>query len=96
MSMQPNDLGRAFTLWVDAAGCVTVATKGRAVKGSLPVFSTDTHEQANGLRVRFCRLARDGSGLYFLNNPPKEVEDLGAVSDMFRAHLQPKDARVTF
>lgn len=85
MSMQTGDLGKAFTMWVDAAGLVTVATKGRRVDGSLPVFSVNTYEQAEALRIRHCRLARDGSGLYFLNNPPQNVTDLGEVSDMFRA-----------
>lgn len=83
--MQANDLGRAMTLWVDAGGCVTIREKGRRVDGSLPVFSTDTREQAERLQVRHCRLARDGSALYFLNQTPHDVADLGAVSDLFRA-----------
>lgn len=85
MTVQKNDLGRKQTLWVDAAGCVTVASKGRSVEGSLPVFSVDTTEAAERIQVHFCRLAQDGSGLYFLNDPPKDVDGLGAVSDMFRA-----------
>lgn len=84
MPMIASDLGRRVTLWVDAAGCVSLADKGVAVRGSLPVFSTDTQEQAEQIRVRFCRLARDGSGLYFLNEPPATVEGLGDVSEMFR------------
>lgn len=84
MAMQKGDLGRALTLWVDAAGCVTVQERGRGVNGSLPVFSTDTREQAEALQVRHCRLARDGSGLYFLTDIPRGVEDLGKVSDLFR------------
>jgi hypothetical protein len=92
MGMQIGDLGKAYTLWVDAAGGVTVAPTGRGVKGSLPVFSTDTEEQAKALRVRHCKLARDGSGLYFLNDPPKSVADLGKVSDLFRATVGQKGA----
>lgn len=83
--MQIGDLGKAFTLWVDAAGCVTVATTGRGVHGSLPVFSVETHDQASALQIRHCRLARDGTGLYFLNDTPRGVDDLGKVSDLFRA-----------
>lgn len=84
MAMQKNDLGRLVTLWVDAAGCVTARERGSGVDGSLPVFSTDTREQAEALQVRHCRLARDGSGLYFLTDTPRGVEDLSRVSDMFR------------
>lgn len=82
--MQKGDLGRAVTLWVDAAGCVTAQERGRGIDGSLPVFSTDTREQAEALQVRHCRLTRDGSGLYFLTDTPRGVEDLGKVSDIFR------------
>lgn len=84
MGMQIGDLGKAFTMWVDAAGCVTLRERGRGVDGSLPVFSVDTREEGEALQVRHCRLALDASGLYFLNDPPRTVEGLGSVSDMFR------------
>lgn len=51
----------------------------------LPVFSTKTYDEARMLRTLHCRLARDGSGMYFLNNPPERVEDLDGVTDMLRA-----------
>lgn len=87
MSMQIGDLGKAFTMWVDAAGCVTIRARGVSKKGALPVFSTDTMGQAEALQIRHCRLARDGSGLYFLNTPPQGVEDLGGISDLLRSTL---------
>lgn len=85
MAMQIGDLGKAWVLWVDAAGCVTIHAKGHGNAGSLPVFSSDSMTSAESIRVRHCRLARDGSGNYFLNERPKGVEDLGKVSDLFRA-----------
>jgi hypothetical protein len=85
MAMIKSDLGRDFTISVCAAGSVWIQRQGQLEKGTLPVFSTDTREQAEKVRRRHCRLAPDGSGLYFLTNPPNSVEDLGAVSDLFRA-----------
>lgn len=85
MAMMREDLGRNFYLDVCANGSVHIREKGHQIEdGLLPVFSTDTHEEAEKLRVRHCRLARDGSGLYFLSVPPQGVEDLGRVSDLFR------------
>jgi hypothetical protein len=96
--MRANDLERRFLLDVDAAGNVTVRERGKGKSGGgLPVFSTDTHEQAKALIVRHCRLARDGSGLYTLNDPPRAVESLGDVSDLFRTtyrrHLGHRNGR---
>lgn len=86
MPMQKNDLGRAFYLDVCALGSVHIRERGRRMEdGLLPVFSTDTRDQAEELRIRHCRLANDGSGLYHLNDRPQGVEDLGLVSDLFRA-----------
>ncbi len=85
--MQKSDLDRQFFLDVDAAGFVFVRERGcgSSPHGALPVFSTDTYEQAKSLIVRHCRLARDGSGLYCLNEPPQSVGDLSRVSDLFRS-----------
>lgn len=87
MGMQKDDLGRQYFVDVDAAGFAFVRERGsgKSPHGALPVFSTDTHEQAKMLIVTHCRLARDGSGLYRLNNPPQSVQDLGEVSDLLRA-----------
>lgn len=92
MSMIKSDLSRRFFLDVCAAGTVHIRERGSpggAAEGVLPVFSTDTWDEANALRVRHCRLARDGSGLYTLNNPPEPgadaMEYLGGVSKLFRA-----------
>lgn len=85
MPMIREDLGRRFILTVCAAGSVHIHEIGAApVEGTLPVFSTDTQKGAEALRVQHCRLARDGSGLYHLNERPKSVEELGRVSEMFR------------
>lgn len=86
--MNTTDLSRKFFLDVCARGTVHIRERGRLQTGGgglLPVFSTDTHEQAESLRVLHCRLDRYGSGLYTLNDPPKDVAGLDAVSDMFRA-----------
>lgn len=80
-----NVLDRQFFLDVDAAGYVSIRERGSKDKRrGLPVFSTDTREQAKALIVRHCRLARDGSGLYRLNDPPKDVDDLGRITELFR------------
>lgn len=81
-----SDMMRPFKLWVCAKGTVQIQDPGsRPPAGMLPVFSTNTRDEAESLRVRHCRSARDGSGIYTLNNPPKSVEDLSAVTELFRA-----------
>lgn len=91
-----EDLGRSWLLDVDASGAVTIRRKGVRVlrpSGGLPVFSTDRLEEAEQLRLLFCRRANDGSGVYFLNDPPKNVEDLSRVSALFRTHYRPEAER---
>lgn len=91
MPMQPDDLSRRFFLDVCAAGSVHIRESGHPMHRGmrlLPVFSVDTYDAAEMLRVEHCRLARDGSGTYYLNDPPKSVDDLGRVSDLFRASWQ--------
>jgi len=79
-------LTKRFFIDVDAAGFVTIRERGSKDKRhGLPVFSTDTREEAKALIVRHCKLARDGSGAYRLNDPPKDVEDLGRIRDLFAA-----------
>lgn len=89
MPMLKTDLGRAYQLTVAASGHVFVNRAGSALEpGALPVFSTDTHEEALALVVRHCRRANDGSGLYRLTNwiNGRDVNDaLDEVSDLFRA-----------
>lgn len=83
--MLKEDLSRPFLIFVCAAGTVHIVEMGsRPPEGTLPVFSTQTREEAERLRVRHCRLARDGSGLYTLLVPPQSVEEMGAISEMFR------------
>lgn len=89
MTMQSNDFGRPFVLTVAASGHVFVHANGKPGEpGTLPVFSTDTEEEARGIIVYHCRLERDRSGLYRLNDwkDGESVEALGEVSDMFREH----------
>lgn len=89
MPMIKSDLSRDFTMSVCANGSVWVQPYGQLESGTLPVFSTDTREQAEQIQVRHCRRAKNGSGLYFLNDrPPSEIGEaqafLGGVSDLFR------------
>lgn len=95
--MNVNDLSRSYFLDVCAAGTVHIRKRGRKQAmggGMLPVFSTDTKDQAEQLRVLHCRLDRYGSGLYTLNDPPKSMDDLDRVSDLFRASYAKALARV--
>ncbi|HZL96045.1 MAG TPA: hypothetical protein VFB99_20475 [Vicinamibacterales bacterium] len=77
-------LGRVWFLDVCANGSVHIRKRGKRIQdGLLPVFSTDTEAQAKTLQVRHCRLARDGSGLYHLNERPSGYEDLEKITAMF-------------
>ena len=84
-----NYFGRKFVLDVGKDGEVTVReqTTKRRLRDGLPVYSTDTREQATALVVRHCRLARDGSGVYTLNEFDGRVESLPDVSAMFDATM---------
>jgi hypothetical protein len=83
--MTKDDLSRRFILDVCASGSVAIRERGMVIgDGRLPVFSTDTYDEANELRVLHCRLARDGSGVYFLNDKPDEWAELDPVTEMFR------------
>jgi hypothetical protein len=84
--MLASDFGRRFIMTVAASGHVYIHERGRrAEPGTLPVFTTDTREQAEAIRVRHCKFASDGSGLYRLNDPPGNVDQLSDVSDLFRS-----------
>lgn len=86
MPLLRNDLSRQFFLDVTADGAVFIRERGQTREpGSLPTFTTDTHEEALMLQVRHCRRANDGSGVYRLNERPADLDALGAVSDMLRA-----------
>ncbi len=79
-----SDLNRAFQLRVTPRGDVTVHTREWPTGDSkaLPVYSTDTQEEAESIRERHCRRARDGSGTYTLNDGT--VKDQWAIGEMFR------------
>jgi hypothetical protein len=83
--MQRDDLSRQFFLDVCANGSVAIRERGQSADGRLPVFTTATHDEASQLRTLHCRLARDGSGIYFLNEPIDGVGDLANVADLFCA-----------
>jgi hypothetical protein len=87
MPMTKDDLGREYFIDVTKDGACFVRQRGTGPcpHGGLPVYSTTTKEEAKNIIVRLCRLERDGSGIYRLNNPPSSVDDLGHVSDLFRA-----------
>ncbi len=86
MKMTKIDLSRRFLLDVTKDGAVCIRERGSGeVTGGLPVYSTDTREEAESLRVDHCHLARDGSGIYRLNRFSGDVEALVAVAEMFHA-----------
>jgi hypothetical protein len=89
MALQKDDLSRKFLLDVTADGSVFVRERGKDDRypGSLPVFSTDTRKQANSLIVRYCRRAKDGSGIYRLNDFDGELNSLDAWAETFRTSL---------
>lgn len=79
------DFERRWLLDCCANGSLTIRERGHEpIRGTLPVFSTDTRDEAESLRVLHCRLANDGSGIYFLNDRPQDVGDLQEITAMFR------------
>lgn len=101
--MVREDLGRRFILDVTADGTVLIRERGpQRIKDlvGLPVYSTDTAEEAESIRVTHCRRANDGSGLYRLTHWKVDqtgygsIDSLPEVSDLFRAtHEQIREAR---
>lgn len=93
--MKHSDLSRRFIISVCANGSMHICDKrnDKLEPGTLPVFSTNTKAEAEALRVRHCRLARDGSGLYFLNERPANWTALAGVSDMLREWWEKRGAR---
>lgn len=83
-SITKTDLSRRFFLDVTQSGHVFIRSRGARIDGALPVYSTDTAEEAEQIRIRHCRSTRDGSGLYQLNDFGGEVDDLFAVGALFR------------
>lgn len=85
---------RRYVIDCCANGSLHIRRRGqRMPQGLLPVFSTDTEEEAKTLRVRHCKLARDGSDLYHLNERPKGIEDLPNVTATLRATYEEMQAR---
>lgn len=81
-----HNLGRPYVLYASANGAVIISERGEKQwpTGYLPFFSTDTHEQASSLQVRFCKLARNGSGIYFLNEFKEgDLDELHRWSGVF-------------
>lgn len=93
--MQRDDFSRRFFLDVCANGSVAIRERGEPANGRLPVFTTVTHEEASQLRTLHCRLARDGSGSYWLNEPIDDVGDLNNVADLFRKSYERMTASET-
>jgi hypothetical protein len=88
-----NDLSRMYLIDVCANGSCRVRRRGEKMeRGLLPVFSTDNEDDARSLIVLHCKLARDRSGVYYLNPslfdaslPQHErVDQLDGVRDQFR------------
>lgn len=85
-------MGRKFLLDVKADGAVLIRERGLAPRLGLPVFSCDTYEEADMLRVRHCRLMYDNT-TYRLNEFGGRVEDLAGVTELFAATFSRRQAR---
>ena len=79
------DLTRNWFLDCDRSGIITIRRRGQDVfvPQGLPVFSTDTLEEACAIRATHCRRLR-GDMIYVLIKPPVNLRDLKRVSDAFR------------
>src|SRR5262245_22457417 len=86
-SMVREDLSRRYFIDVTADGAAFVRGHGTPVTVGVPGFWCDTYEQAKALIVLHCRLARDGSGVYHLNewNGGAGLDALYGWSARFRA-----------
>lgn len=79
-------MGREYTLYVSATGAVFIREKGDVlgVEGFLPFFSAETHESADMLRVRHCRLSRTPPSFYVINDFVKDsLKCVNAAADAF-------------
>ena len=91
--LRREDLSRPIKMHCCKDGTITYRKPGEPVFNgkALPVFSTDTKEQAEMIRVRFCSMAHGehpllpGQVWYALPNFSGELEELGRVTDMFRS-----------
>lgn len=90
MPLYKDDLTRKFLLDVTADGSVFVRERGNGSRypGSLPVFSTNTREQADSLVIRHARRAKDGSGIYRLNDFRSDLDSLDEWAETFRVSLE--------
>lgn len=70
---------RPVKLDASADGAVVIRESGPITDGFLPLFSTSTVEEAEGLRVRFCRKHYDG--VYRLTDFGGSLEDLQAFTE---------------
>lgn len=85
MSQLLRDLSRQFFLDVTADGAVFIRERGLPLTaGALPVFTVDTHDQALMIQVRHCRRAKDGTGIYRLNERPEGLDALERITELFR------------
>jgi hypothetical protein len=93
---EPEDLSRKFLIDVTADGaCFVRQMNEKPQHGGLPMFSTDTREEAESLIVLHCHLARDGSGIYRINNWPRDadIDAIYAAAALFRASYASRRAR---
>ncbi len=83
MTVNASPYSRPVKLDCSADGAVVIREAGKIHDGFLPLFSTNTNEEAQALRTRYCRKERD-SGLYRLNDFGGELEDLADATETLR------------
>lgn len=84
MTKSTSPYSRPVKLDCSADGVVVIRESGSIPDGFLPLFSTDTTEEAQALRTRHCRKERDSS-LHRLNDFGGELEDLANATETLRA-----------
>lgn len=70
----PGPLSRIVKIVLFANGAMDYTLGPNLPKGSLPVFSVDTIEEAEGLQVSLCRLSREDGRTYYLPFPQTSDE----------------------
>jgi hypothetical protein len=95
-----NQLTRSYLLEVYKSGEVMIRARGEPMpEGVLPVYSTDSREEAEMIQVRCCVLSRVDNQTYRLNPNLRNdgqltLEDLPMLTEMFKQiHEQQRAAK---
>ena len=80
----PDYLRKEILMDVRRDGTLTLRREGESLEAeALPIYSTDTEEQARNLQAMFCRLMYNGQ--YVLKDFKGTLSDMDRMSEVFAA-----------